>query len=89
MPSGVHELEEEVEEGAVNEVDDEIPHPVTKCIVHNSATFRISYRTLCTFQVKLHNWASHLRPGQISGVAINPNDEPVIFHRGNVEWGPE
>jgi len=66
MPSGVHELEEEVEEGAVNEVDDEIPHPV-----------------------KLHNWASHLRPGQISGVAINPNDEPVIFHRGNVEWGPE
>ena len=47
MPSGVHELEEEVEEGAVNEVDDEIPHPVTKCIVHNSATFRIRVIALC------------------------------------------
>jgi len=66
VPTGVHELEEQVEEDALNEVDDEIPHPV-----------------------KLHNWASHLHSlGQISGVAINPNDEPVIFHRGNVEWGP-
>merc|ERR1712117_467263 len=66
VPTGVHELEEEVEDDALNEVDDDVPHPV-----------------------KLHNWASHLhRLGQISGVAINPNDEPVVFHRGNVEWGP-
>jgi len=67
MPSGVHELEEEVEEdNGLDGVDDEIPHPV-----------------------KLHNWGSHLHGlGQVSGVAVNANDEPVIFHRGNVEWGP-
>ena len=47
MPSGVHELEEEVEEGAVNEVDDGIPHPVTKYIEHISATFRIRVIALC------------------------------------------
>lgn len=28
VPTGVHELEEQVEEDALNEVDDEIPHPV-------------------------------------------------------------
>ena len=29
VPSGVHELEEEVEDDALNEVDDDVPHPVT------------------------------------------------------------
>ena len=30
VPTGVHELEEEVEDDALNEVDDDVPHPVTK-----------------------------------------------------------
>ena len=89
MPTGVHELEEEVEDDALNEVDDDVPHPV-KNTSEEAATIGRNDNTRYTFQVKLHNWASHLhRLGQISGVAINPNDEPVVFHRGNVEWGPQ
>ena len=88
MPTGVHELEEEVEDDALNEVDDDVPHPVKNS--KEAATIGRNDNTRHTFQVKLHNWASHLhRLGQISGVAINPNDEPVVFHRGNVEWGPQ
>ena len=30
VPTGVHELEEEVEDDALNEVYDDVPHPVTK-----------------------------------------------------------
>jgi len=36
--------------------------------------------------VKINNWASDLSVGQIGGVAVNPSDQPVIFHRGPVEW---
>ncbi len=38
--------------------------------------------------VRIHNWGgAHLHGmGQISGVAVNPNDEPVVFHRGPVVW---
>ncbi len=34
----------------------------------------------------IHNWASMLKLGQVSGVAVNPDDEPVVFHRGSVVW---
>lgn len=37
--------------------------------------------------IKINNWASDLKVGQIGGVAVNPSDQPVIFHRGPVEWG--
>jgi len=36
--------------------------------------------------VKVNNWASNLKVGQIGGVAVNPSDQPVIFHRGPVAW---
>jgi len=36
--------------------------------------------------VGLHNWGSHLDIGQVSGVAVDPDDNPVIFQRGNVVW---
>merc|ERR1711944_180293 len=37
--------------------------------------------------LSINNWASELNVGQIGGVAVNPSDQPVIFHRGPVEWG--
>ena len=36
--------------------------------------------------VKINNWAGDLKVGQIGGVAVNTADQPVIFHRGPVEW---
>lgn len=36
--------------------------------------------------VGIHNWGSHLKLGQVSGISVNPNDEPVIFHRGSTVW---
>lgn len=36
--------------------------------------------------VGVNNWGSHLTLGQVSGVAVNPDDEPVVFHRGSVVW---
>lgn len=36
--------------------------------------------------VKVNNWGTDLRVGQVSGIAVNPSDEPVIFHRGPVTW---
>jgi peptidylamidoglycolate lyase len=39
--------------------------------------------------IKVHNWGSDLNVGQVAGIAVNPNDEPVIFHRGSVVWGPK
>jgi peptidylamidoglycolate lyase len=44
----------------------------------------VAYRTFLF--VKINNWASDLNVGQIGGVAVNPSDQPVIFHRGPVEW---
>ena len=35
---------------------------------------------------KVHNFASGLKVGQVSAVSVNPNDQPVIFHRGHVVW---
>jgi len=37
--------------------------------------------------IRINNWASDLKVGQIGGVAVNPSDQPVIFHRGTTEWG--
>ncbi len=36
--------------------------------------------------VKVNNWANHLGLGQVSAVAVNPSDQPVVFHRGPVVW---
>lgn len=36
--------------------------------------------------IKVNNWAHDLNVGQIGGVSVNPSDQPVIFHRGPVEW---
>lgn len=36
--------------------------------------------------VKVNNWANGLKVGQVAGVSVNPDDHPVIFHRGPVEW---
>jgi len=36
--------------------------------------------------VSVNNWGAHTKLGQISGVAINPEDEPVVFHRGDKVW---
>lgn len=36
------------------------------------------------------NWPStNLRVGQITAVAINPDGNPVIFHRGDRIWNEE
>ena len=35
---------------------------------------------------KVHNFARGLDVGQVSAVAVNPNDQPVIFHRGPTVW---
>ena len=34
----------------------------------------------------MNNFASGLDVGQVSAVSVNPNDQPVIFHRGHVKW---
>jgi len=36
--------------------------------------------------LKVNNFAAGLDVGQVSAVAVNPNDQPVIFHRGHVVW---
>jgi len=36
--------------------------------------------------IKVNNWAPDLKVGQISAVAVNSNDQPVIFQRGPIEW---
>jgi peptidylamidoglycolate lyase len=36
--------------------------------------------------VKINNWGADLDVGQVAGIAVNPDDEPVIFHRGPVVW---
>ena len=36
--------------------------------------------------IKVNNWAPDLKVGQISAVAVNQDDQPVIFQRGPVEW---
>ena len=36
--------------------------------------------------LKVNNFAADLDVGQVSAVAVNPNDQPVIFHRGHVTW---
>jgi hypothetical protein len=36
--------------------------------------------------MKVNNWAPDLKVGQISAVAVNNKDQPVIFQRGPVEW---
>jgi len=35
---------------------------------------------------KVHNFAHGLNVGQVSAVSTNPDDQPVIFHRGPVVW---
>ena len=39
--------------------------------------------------VGIYNWGSRLHLGQVSGVAVNTRDEPVIFQRGCHLWGPK
>jgi len=36
--------------------------------------------------LKVNNFASGLDVGQVSAVSVNPNDQPVIFHRDHVNW---
>jgi peptidylamidoglycolate lyase len=36
--------------------------------------------------LKVNNFAAGIDVGQISAVSVNPNDQPVIFHRGHVVW---
>ena len=37
--------------------------------------------------IEVLNWpSSDVQFGQITGVAVNPNGDPVIFHRGSVRW---
>lgn len=36
---------------------------------------------------EVHNWDTQLTLGQVAGVAMDINDDPVVFHRGpNVVW---
>ncbi len=39
--------------------------------------------------VRVNNWAHDLKTGQVAAVAVNPSDQPVIFHRGPIVWGPK
>ncbi len=34
----------------------------------------------------VNNWGAHLDVGQVSGVAVDPNDNPVILNRGCHNW---
>lgn len=36
--------------------------------------------------MKVNNFAAGLDVGQVSAISVNPNDQPVIFHRGHVVW---
>jgi len=36
--------------------------------------------------IEVHGWDSNLKIGQVSAVDVNLSDDPVIFHRGPVEW---
>ncbi len=34
----------------------------------------------------VNNWGSGLKVGQVAGVAVGPDDNPVVFHRGCHKW---
>lgn len=36
--------------------------------------------------VELHGWGDNLHLGQVSGVSVNLEDDPVVLHRGPVVW---
>merc|ERR1711971_1134020 len=36
--------------------------------------------------VEVHGWDSGLSLGQVSAVDVNQDGDPVVFHRGPVEW---
>ena len=36
--------------------------------------------------IKVNNFGRQLELGQVSAISVNPNDQPVIFHRGHVVW---
>lgn len=36
--------------------------------------------------VEVHGWDAQLQLGQVSAVSTNPDDDPVVFHRGPVVW---
>lgn len=55
-------------------------------ITHDASAMPAPVEEDVPHPVKINNWASDLNVGQIGGVAINPSDQPVIFHRGPVEW---
>lgn len=38
---------------------------------------------------EVHFWDSNLKLGQVSGVAINIFDDPIVFHRGSVSWNKD
>lgn len=39
--------------------------------------------------VENHSWRSPENVGEISGVAVDPSGNPVIFHRGDRTWNYE
>jgi len=37
--------------------------------------------------IEVHGWGGSLKLGQVSAVDVNLDNDPVIFHRGQVSWG--
>ena len=53
---------------------------------HGLAPQKSTFQDDIPHPAKVNNFASNLDVGQVSAVAVNPNDQPVIFHRGHVVW---
>jgi len=53
---------------------------------HGLAPQKSTFQDDIPHPAKVNNFAANLEVGQVSAVAVNPNDQPVIFHRGHVVW---
>jgi len=71
---------------SLGEIGQLVDHVEDELIGHDASDVTDNMDEDVPHPVKINNWASDLKVGQIGGVAVNPHDQPVVFHRGPVEW---
>lgn len=72
--------------GNLDDIAQFVDHFEDELIGHDSPPIQTALEEDVPHPVKINNWAGDLKVGQIGGVAVNTADQPVIFHRGPVEW---
>lgn len=71
---------------SLNDIAQFVDHMEDDLIGHDAPVIDKALEEDVPHPVKINNWAHGLKVGQIGGVAVNPADQPVVFHRGPVEW---